>query len=260
MSDGTLFVEERKLLIRAFIEEHGKATVMDLCARFGVSSATIRNDLRDLEGAGVLLRTHGGAMVKSKTGLEPDMGQRAAQMPENKRRIAEAALGLIEDGDIIILDTGSTLLELARLLPRRRDITVVTNDISIALQLEECDTVRVLVLGGIVRRGFHCTLFHDLSSRTMLAGLAVDKAFMGVNSFSLDKGASTPDISHAETKKLMMSIAAQVVLVFEGRKMGRNSFAQFAPIAEIDAIVTDALPESDVRALEERDIRVVVAG
>jgi len=260
MSDGTLFVEERKLLIRSFIEEHGKATVMELCARFGVSSATIRNDLRDLESTGLLLRTHGGAMVKSKTGHEPDAGQRAGQMPENKRRIAEAALELIEDGDIIILDTGSTLFELARLLPRRRDITVVTNDLSIALQLEECDTVRVLVLGGIVRRGFHCTLFHDLSSRTMLTGLAVDKAFMGVNSFSLDKGASTPDINHAETKKLMMSIAAKVILLFDSSKMGRNSFALFAPTDRIDAIVTDSLRADDRARLEENGVEVLVSG
>ncbi len=260
MSDGTLFVEERKQLIRAFIAEHGKATVAELCARFGVSSATIRNDLRDLETSGAVLRTHGGAMVKTKTGLEADMVHRGGENLEAKHRIAEAALGLIEDGDVIILDAGTTLFELARLLPRRRDITVVTNNLAIALQLEDCDTVRVLVLGGVVRRGYRCTIFHDLASRDMLAGLAVDKAFMGVNSFSLEKGASTPDINHAETKKLMMSIAAQIVLLFEGQKMGRNSFAQFAPLEAIHTIVTDTMPEEDVRALERAGVRVICAG
>ena len=136
----------------------------------------------------------------------------------------------------------------------------MTNDLAIALQLEECETVRVLVLGGIVRKGHRCTIFHDLASRETLAGLAVDKAFMGVSSFSLEKGASTPDINHAETKKLMMSVAAQVVLLFDGEKMGRNSFAQFAPLDMIDVIVTESLPDSDARALEECGIRVIRAG
>ena len=260
MSDGTLFVEERKLLIRAYIEQNRKATVVELCGRFGVSSATIRNDLRDLESAGFLVRTHGGAMVKSSTSLEPDVSQHAIVDPGSRRRIAEAALRLIEDGDIIILDNGSTTRELARLLPRRKDVTVVTNDLSIALQLEECETERVLVLGGIVRKGHRCTIFHDLASRQTLSGLSVDTAFMGVSSFSLEKGASTPDISDAETKKLMMSIAAQVVLLFDGEKMGRNSFAQFASLDMIDAIVTDSLPDADARALEESGIRVIIAG
>ena len=254
-----MFVEERKQKILEHIAAHRKATVVELCDLFRVSSATIRNDLRDLEATGLLVRTHGGAMVKSKTGHEQDMVARGVQNLAAKRAIAEAALGLIEDGDMIVLDTGSTILQLARLLDRKRDITVVTNDLTIALLLEDLDSVKIVFLGGIVRKRFHCTVFNDLSSRDLLAGLTVDKAFMGLNSFSLEKGASTPDIGHAETKKLMMSIAAKVVLLFDSTKLGRNSFAQFASPDDVDTIVTDRMSESDRKLLEDTGIEVIAA-
>jgi DeoR family transcriptional regulator, fructose operon transcriptional repressor len=258
--EGALFVEERKLKILEFIEEHRKATVVELCQQFRVSSATIRNDLRDLETAGLLIRTHGGAMVKSKTGLEPDMSLRKVQYLEEKRRIAEAALRLVEDGDTIILDTGTTTYELARLLGEKRDLTVVTNDLPIALLLEDFESVRVVLVGGMVRKKFHCTVASSFSGMNALSDLAVDKAFMAANGFSLEKGASTPDINHSETKKLMISIAARVILLFDSSKMGRNSFAIFAPLDKIDAVVTDSLHENERRQMEESGIEPMLAG
>lgn len=260
MPEAALFVEERKLKILEYIEEHRKATVAELCDVFHVSSATIRNDLRDLEGAGLLIRTHGGAMVKTKTGLESDMNQRKVQHLAEKRAIAETALRLVEDGDTIILDTGTTTLELARILGQRSDVTVVTNDLAIALALEDIETVKTVFMGGIVRRKFHCTVVGGLSSRDVFSGLTVDKAFMALNSFSIDKGASTPDITHAETKKLMMSIAAKVILLFDSSKMGRNSFALFAPTDRIDAIVTDSMRPEERARLEENGVEVLVSG
>ena len=259
MINGGLFVEERKMRILERIERQRKATVAELCEQFHVSSATIRSDLRDLEAAGGLIRTHGGARVKSKTGLEQDMVQRGTQHLAEKRRIAERALVLIEDGDTVILDTGTTCLELALLLGRRRDLTVVTNDLAIALALESVDTVRVLVMGGLVRRNYHCTIVHGTAGREILAGLSVDKAFMACNSFSAEKGASTPDINHAETKKLMMSIAAKVIVLFDASKMGRTSFALFAPLEAVDTIVTDAIGAEDRAHLEENGIDVLAA-
>jgi DeoR family fructose operon transcriptional repressor len=259
MTDGALFVEERKQKIIEYIEEHRKATVTELCERFRVSSATIRNDLRDLEKGNLLLRTHGGAMVRSKTGQELDSSQKRVQNLEAKRRIAEAALELIEDGDRIILDTGTTTLELARLLAQRRDLTVVTNDLAIALMLEEFDSVSVVFIGGLLRRRFHCTVSYGNTWRETLSGLTLDKAFMGVNSLSLDKGAMTPDISQAETKKLMLEMAVKVYLLCDSSKFGRSSFARFATLDQIDAVVTEAISPTDRQKLEELGIEVVVA-
>jgi DeoR family transcriptional regulator, fructose operon transcriptional repressor len=260
VGDEVLFVEERKMKILEYIGERRKATVTELCDRFRVSSATIRNDLRDLEALGRLIRTHGGAIVKSKTGLEPDMNQRRVQNQAAKRQIAEAALRLIEDGDTIILDTGTTTMELARLLVQRNDVTVVTNDLNIALALEEVESVRLVFMGGAVRKHFHCTVASGGISSTVLSELTVDKAFMGVNSFSCEKGASTPDIPHADTKKLMMSIAAKVILLFDATKMGRSSFVLFAPLDRVDTIVTDSIRDDDRKRLEENGIEVISAG
>ena len=115
-------------------------------------------------------------------------------------------------------------------------------------------------MGGLLRRNYHCTIVHGNSGRDILAGLSVDKAFMACNSFSVEKGASTPDIMQAETKKLMMSIAAKMVLLFDAGKMGRTSFALFAPLERIDTTVTDAIGAEDRARLEESGIDVLVAG
>jgi DeoR family fructose operon transcriptional repressor len=254
-----LFVEERQAKILEYIEEHRKATVAQLCQHFGVSSATIRNDLRDLEASRLILRTHGGAMVKTKTGFELDSSQKQVQNLEAKRRIAQAAVRLIEDGDTVLLDTGTTTLELARLLAGKRNLTVVTNDLEIARLLEEGDSLQVVVMGGILRKGFHCTVSYGTSEKEALEGLSVDKAFMGVNSFTLKRGASTPDIRHAETKKAMIAIATSVILLCDSSKFGRTSFVQFARAEEVDTIITDGLPEAERRKLEEHGIQVLVA-
>jgi len=259
LAGAGLFVEERQAKILEYIEEHRKATVAQLCLHFGVSSATIRNDLRDLENRRLIIRTHGGAMVKTKTGFELDSNQKQVQNLEAKRRIAQAAVRQIEDGDTVLLDTGTTTLELARLLADKRNLTVVTNDLEIARLLEGGDSLQVVLMGGILRKGFHCTVSYGNSQRQALEGLSVDKAFMGVNSFTLKRGASTPDIRHAETKKSMIAIATTVILLCDSSKFGRTSFVQFARSEEIDLIITDGLPEAEQRKLEENGIQVIIA-
>jgi DeoR family fructose operon transcriptional repressor len=115
-------------------------------------------------------------------------------------------------------------------------------------------------MGGLVRRNYHCTVIQGSAGREILSGLNVDKAFMACNSFSVEMGASTPDIIQAETKKLMMSIAAKVIVLFDASKMGRTSFALFAPLEAVDTIVTDAIGADDRARLEENGIDVLVAG
>ncbi|MEW5814780.1 MAG: DeoR/GlpR family DNA-binding transcription regulator [Spirochaetota bacterium] len=256
MDNDVMFVEERKLKILEYLKDRKKATVNELCAAFNVSGATIRNDLRELENSNLLVRAHGGAMVKSKTAYELDAKQREVQNLLQKKRIANAAIQRIEDGDTIILDTGTTTLELARLLNTKRNLTVITNDIEIASVLEDFDQINIILIGGILRKRFHCTI--GMAGHEMLAGLAVDKAFMGANGFTVEKGATTPDISQAERKKAMISIASQIILLCDSSKIGRNSFAQFAPLNEIDVLITDELGESEWKQIEEAGIKVLI--
>lgn len=257
MENDRLFAEERKIAIADYIKRNGKATVADLCDRFGVSGATIRNDLRELVQRRLIARTHGGAMVTTKTSYELDAKERGAQNSEAKRLIAKNALELIDDGDILVIDTGTTTLELARLLGQRKNLTVVTNDIQIALFLEDVASVNVVVVGGKVRKQFHCTV--GVQGRTMLNGLTVDKAFMAANSFSLEKGATTPDIQQAEMKSSLLEIAARTILLVDGTKIGRNSFVQFAQPERIDCLITDCLDDRFRKSVEELGIEVRIA-
>lgn len=257
METSALFAEERRLQIVQYLSIHRKATVQQLCNYFNVSSATIRNDLRDLDLKGRLTRTHGGAMMREQAGFETNVGARELEHVSEKKRIAGEALGLIGDGDTILLDTGTTTLELARALCGRKAVTVVTNDMKIALSLEDCESINVVVMGGTLRRHFHCTVGE--AGRKMVENLRVDKAFIGATSFSLADGASTPDLHTAETKRAMISIAGKVILLCGGEKLGCRSFATFAEVDQIDVLVTDCIDDRMRRDVEEHDIELRIA-
>ena len=120
-------------MIVELINKEIKTTVANLCEKFSVSPATIRNDLRELELAGLLKRTHGGAISNRKASFELNSYQKEVENLEKKAAVAKAAIQYVQDGDIIAIDTGTTTLELAKLLVGRRNITVVTNDLEIAI-------------------------------------------------------------------------------------------------------------------------------
>jgi len=254
----TLFAEERKKKILDLLKTNDKVTVADLSKFFSVSSATIRNDLKELKNCNLLTRTHGGAMNKSKTSFENDWKNREVINLQEKKLIANAAKLLIEDGDTIILDTGTTTLELAKLLADKRDLNVITNDIEIARCLEEFDNVNIVFMGGIIRKKFHCTI-GSIGIDT-ISEFIVDKAFIATNAFSTVKGAATPNINQADTKKSMISIAHKVIILCDSSKIGKSSFVQFADIQDIDIIVTDKnISEEAKQDLESKQVNVIIA-
>ena len=250
-----MFAEERKLKIKEILHQNRKVTVTELVDLFKVSSATIRSDLRELNGQEQIVRTHGGAIIEAGAGFEPDAEQKRDLYLSVKRQIARLAIELIQPGDTVILDTGTTTLELAKLITPQHDITVVTNDFEIARVLEAIDTVTVLMLGGEVRKKFHCTI--GAAGIQLLAQLSVDKAIMATNSLSLAKGASTPNLQQAETKKAMISSARKVILLCGYHKLGRDSFAQFASLNQIDTLVTERMDDNEKYEFEEKGVTVL---
>jgi DeoR family transcriptional regulator, fructose operon transcriptional repressor len=255
-----MFAEERKLKIIDFLMEHRKATVAELVSYFNVSKTTIRNDLREIEKDKLLIRTHGGAMVRTRTGYEPDPYEKQIKNVEEKKQIALAALDLIDDGDTVILDTGTTTMELALLLSRKKNLRVITNDLLIALCLEDNpDIIDLLFVGGIIRKKYHCTLKYRNASAEMLEGLTVDKAFITANGFSPQKGATTPDIGQAEIKTLLIAASSSVVLLCDSSKIGNDYFIQFARVDEIDKLITDKIDPKERERLEEQGLDVIVA-
>jgi DeoR family fructose operon transcriptional repressor len=232
-----LFAEERREQILIMLKENSKLWVSELCTYFDVSSATIRSDLRMLESENKLKRTHGGAIPIEKASFELNTHEKKVVYSEEKHRIAIMAASMVEDGDTIALDTGTTTFELAKLLADKRDLTVVTNDLMIAPLLENNSTANVVFVGGMLRKGFHCTT--GPSSHEQISKYNVDKAFMAANGLSLEKGVTTPGIDLAEVKRTMIRIASQVIFLLDSSKFGLISFIKFADLREVDMIVTD---------------------
>src|SRR5690554_6180434 len=156
-NDGML-AQVRQQSIAELVSKKGNVTVNDLCSTFNVSPATIRNDLRSLEDRGAVKRTHGGAISCNKSAYELNTLQKEVQNVEKKRAIADEAIKQIQEGDAIALDSGTTTFELAKLLVKFNNLTVLTNDLQIAAWLEQNTEVNIIMIGGSVRRNFRCTV------------------------------------------------------------------------------------------------------
>ncbi|MFP4427637.1 MAG: DeoR/GlpR family DNA-binding transcription regulator [Spirochaetaceae bacterium] len=240
-----LFAEERRESISGYVQKNRKATVAELSKLFGVSAASIRIDLRELERSNLLVRTHGGAIPPSRTGREESIDARAVEHVEAKRKIAKVAVGEINDGDTIILDTGTTCLELAKILDRFHTLTVVTNDLRIATVIEPYPGIETVFVGGVIRKGFHCA--GGSLGLSMLRTITVDKAFMAAN------------VEQGLTKREMMAVAVRKYLLVDNSKFGSNSFSQFAELDALDAVVTNTATRDTMEALEGHGIEVFLA-
>ena len=203
-----MFAEERQEKILEMLKVNKRVSNTELIKKFGVSGTTIRIDLTELEQKGLLSRTHGGAILKEDPVYgEDSISSRREKNKEEKECIAKKARAQIEDGDTILLDSGTTALDLAELLKDIHNLTVITNDLQIALKLQKYSEIHLILLGGRVRTSFECTV-GGMGIRA-LEELSVDKVFMTTNALSLQKGATTPNLDNAEIKREMMKIGNQ---------------------------------------------------
>lgn len=253
-----LFAEERRRTILNLLEKQNKVYVPELCEFFNVSPATIRTDLRVLDHEGALKRTHGGAVNLSKTSYELTSNFKLSHRSDEKTRIAGYAIQLIENGDTIALDTGTTTLELAKLLPSKHDLTVITNDIAIANYLEQNSGAKIIVLGGVIRRGFNCTA--GSMTAKMMEPFHVDKAFIASNAFSFEAGFTTPSEEQAEVKSALIRSASIVNMLIDSSKFNSIAFYRFARLDDIDRLITDnQLSSEDLNLLNSYQDTLKVA-
>lgn len=256
--DRIVFAEERKAKIIEILQLKKKVVVPEMCDYFGVSASTIRNDLKELEDSGLIKRTHGGAILASKTNFEPAPVEKKIRMQQEKKAIAIQAAEMVEDGDTIAIDTGTTTMEFAKHITDKKNITVILNDILIAKYLEEHSTFNLILLGGPIRRNFHYT--HSTINKNFLERINVDKFFMTCNGLSLSKGVTTPDIHLADLKRDIVSIASETILLCDSSKIGQVNFAQIIQVAELHSLVTDkGIEEEDVEKIRAQEVNLIIA-
>jgi len=247
----------RRERLAAIVRTRRTVRVDDLRAELGVSLATIRRDLDALEADGVLRRVHGGAVAADGRPVEVRFDDKAGARAAEKARIAAAAAALVGPGETVYLDSGSTVLALARLLADRDDLTVVTNSLPVLVELAGRGP-RCIVPGGELRPLSRAIV--GPLGRPVLERLYVDHAFLGTFGLSLEAGLTTSDPAEAYTKELVLDRARAVVLLADAAKLGTRSFAHAGRLDQVDLLVTDApLDTAAAAAFAEAGVRVVVA-
>jgi DeoR/GlpR family transcriptional regulator of sugar metabolism len=215
-----------------------EAGFTELAEEFGVSEMTIRRDLETLEADGLARRVRGGAISVVSRAYEPPLAVRAATASAAKAAIGAAAAALVNDGDTVIIDVGTTTLELARALHGRRGLTVVTASLPIAVELGNDPDIRVLVTGGQVRAG-ELSLTGGMAEDAFGA-LNCDLAFIGVAGICPVPGLTEYNPDDARVKRAAIAAARRSVVLADSSKLGRVAFATVAPLSAVDAVVTDA--------------------
>ena len=251
--------ENRKAHILERISAEETISVAGLAETLAVSEMTIRRDLAALEEEGLLKRVHGGAVSGFGRSYEPPFALRKVQSLSAKQMIARAAADMAPEGDSIALDVGSTVYEIARLLSRRRGLTIITPSVRVLGLFLKNKDIRTIVSGGALRVGEE-SLVGDLACHAF-RDLFVDKLFLGVGGIDAENGLSEYNWDDALVKRAMIRSAKEVIAVVDSSKFGRTAFARIADIGDIHTVVTDRLPpEALARAFAAHNVRVVIAG
>ncbi|WP_197279463.1 DeoR/GlpR family DNA-binding transcription regulator [Devosia sp. A16] len=255
---GGLLAEPRRRKILEWLQEEGSARVRDLSAAFEVSEATIRQDLERLEADGYVSREHGGAFLKTLPRQVETLSLQHLENMDKKRKIGVRAASLVGDGETIILDAGSTTTEVAHGLLQRRELTVITNALNIALILGAVPGFAVHMPGGQFKAPT-LSLSGDKSVeyfRDILAG----KLFLATAGVSLEAGLTYPSFADLQLKQAMIKAAQHVYLVADSTKINRTSFTRLGTLDVIHSFITDdAIRDEDAREFERRGIELIVA-
>jgi DeoR/GlpR family transcriptional regulator of sugar metabolism len=248
---------ERRNEILQLIEERGKVEVGELSRRFKTSEATIRNDLKDLHGRGLVRRAHGGAVKLETVNVDPSLQVKAGIRSDEKRRIGEAAATLVNDGDSIILDSGTTTQQIARRIKNKKDLKVITNGLNIANELIGVTDVQLILLGGLVRQNSFSVVGHF--AEEMLGQLSADKLFLAADAFDLDFGLSTPNLEESQVNHVMTRVAKETILVADSSKFGKRSLSRIVPLSAVQKIITDdGLPTATRAELRARGVELIL--
>lgn len=246
-----MFAGERRKQMEQYILGRGSVSVQELKELYGVSEVTVRKDLDELSGNGLIFRTHGGAMIKYQSKQDLRFSDLTVLYPDEKKAIARRSLEFIEDGDSIIFDASTTVLELALMLNESslEDITVITSSVKVSEVLIR-DGINVVLLGGNVNKKM-ASVYGPLTE-AQLRLLNVDKCFIGVNGVDIEYGISVGGFSEAALKNAMRQSAKMFFVLTDHSKFQKKYMARVMSIGEVSGIITDKSSDIDYSPYERR--------
>jgi DeoR family transcriptional regulator, aga operon transcriptional repressor len=254
-----MLVEERRRRIMEILEGQERVTVEELVARFGVLAVTIRGDLDTLAEVGAVIRSHGGALRRVETPEDVPITVKETLHHPEKVRIGHAAAQMIQDGETIMLDSGTTTAEIARQLrfQKLKSINVITNALNVAMELATLPHVRLIMIGGILRQRSYSLA--GPPAEQILHSLHADRLFLGVDGLDPQIGLMTPDVLEARLNALMIQVSREVVVVADSAKFQRRSLSVIAKLDVVHKIITDqAVPPELLAAIRELGVEVLV--
>lgn len=257
MNDSMANTIQRREKIVTLLDKEGTVSVNKLSKLFHVSTVTIRNDLRHLEEQGCILRSYGGAMLNKAFAFDRPLLDKRRINFSVKNKIAKRAAQMVEDGDRIILDSGSTTALMVPYLKEKRNLIVLTNALNIAYDLATNTDVEIIIAGGSVRKNAY-----SISGPTveqLLKMYHFNKLFLGVDGFDLKAGITTPNFAEACVNKAMCEASGQIIAMTDSSKFGRKSFCMIEKIENIQYVVTDSnIPQDYLNELQLLGVNVML--
>ncbi|WP_295712664.1 DeoR/GlpR family DNA-binding transcription regulator [uncultured Mitsuokella sp.] len=240
-----MHTRERRSALLAALKEKKKVTVAELASAFDVTTMTIRRDLKRLADENIVTLVHGGAIYNEGGTTLASVGVRALLNQQGKSQLGRYCASLVQEGNAIYLDSGSTCMSIAA-LAGRQNIAVLTNSLAVMNILAGSTGLQPFSMGGIFDHGTN-GFFGDLACRT-IRGFRIDLAFLGVSSLSLEGGVMSPTANDQALKKTLFETARQKIVVVDHTKIGHESFLRVADLREIDTLVTDKQADKDFLA------------
>jgi len=247
---------ERQEQILERVKRQGSLSVAEIVEQFSISEATARRDLETLASEGKLQRVHGGALSLHQAPPEPPILQRENWQREEKQRIGQAVAGLIGDGETVFLGSGTTVLEVARNLKKRNNLTVISNSLPVLDTLSGQPEITLISLGGILRKSELSFIGHI--TEQSIRDLHADKVIIGIHAISLEHGLTNDYLPETMTDRAILQMGQKVVVAADHTKFGMVSTSRVAPVEIVHTIVTDTqVPQEFIESLRAKNIEVI---
>ena len=249
---------ERQKQILSWLIRQGRLSVTEIVHQFSISEATVRRDLESLASQGKVQRVHGGVIAIEQAPPELPILERANEQPDDKARIGLSTANLIRDKETVFLGSGTTVLEVARNLRNRKNLTAITNSLPVLNMLAGLNGITVISLGGMLRESEMSFIGHI--TEQALTEIRTDKVIMGTRCLSLEHGLTNDYLQETLTDRAILKIGREVIIVADHTKVNRVATALLAPLDVMDTFVTDAKADRKfLQALKKQGTNVIVA-